>query len=170
MTVQRASDLYASNLKNVLEIDCLSGTLIGLGRVRTSLHLLVVCPIVNAPAGRLLGAYDIGAATPRAVEHAGDKTSGDARSWYMISRDANSWVSIKIDGSNFEFKKDFKKEGLYSHISRNSLDVLKEYYLEELSREKKHMNQYVYMASVAFSFVISMFKILSKPTGMRTDI
>ncbi|GKA77845.1 putative reverse transcriptase domain-containing protein [Tanacetum coccineum] len=39
-----------------------------------------VCPIVNAPAGRLLGAYDLGVATPRAVVHADDKTSGDARS------------------------------------------------------------------------------------------
>ncbi|GJR41736.1 putative reverse transcriptase domain-containing protein [Tanacetum coccineum] len=48
-------------------------------------------PIVNAPAGRLLGAYDLGVVTPRAVVHAGDKTSGDARSWYMISGDAKSW-------------------------------------------------------------------------------
>ncbi|GKC77048.1 protein LAZ1, partial [Tanacetum coccineum] len=48
--------------------------------------------ILNAPAGRLLGAYDLEVATPRAVVHAGDKTSGDARSWYMISRDAKSWV------------------------------------------------------------------------------
>ncbi|GJS26101.1 hypothetical protein Tco_0486721 [Tanacetum coccineum] len=51
-----------------------------------------VCPIVNAPAGRLLGAYDLGVATPRALVHADDKTSGDARSWYMISGDAKSWV------------------------------------------------------------------------------
>ncbi|GJW95497.1 putative reverse transcriptase domain-containing protein [Tanacetum coccineum] len=28
----------------------------------------------------------------RALVHAGDKTSGDARSWYMISGDAKSWV------------------------------------------------------------------------------
>ncbi|GKC83197.1 hypothetical protein Tco_1138914 [Tanacetum coccineum] len=53
-----------------------------------------VCPIVNAPAGRLLGAYDLRVATPRAVVHAGDKTSGDARSWYMISGDAKSRVVI----------------------------------------------------------------------------
>ncbi|GJX97132.1 reverse transcriptase domain-containing protein [Tanacetum coccineum] len=53
-----------------------------------------VCPIVNAPAGRLLGAYDLGVVTPRAVVHAGDKTSRDARSWYMISGDAKSWVVI----------------------------------------------------------------------------
>ncbi|GKA95713.1 hypothetical protein Tco_0817808 [Tanacetum coccineum] len=55
-------------------------------------NIMWVCPIVNAPAGRLLGAYDLGVATPRAVVHAGDKTSGDARSWYMISGDAKSWV------------------------------------------------------------------------------
>ncbi|GJZ71900.1 hypothetical protein Tco_0635751 [Tanacetum coccineum] len=53
---------------------------------------LKVCPIVNAPAGRLLGAYDLGVATPRELVHAGDKTSEDARSWYMISGDAKSWV------------------------------------------------------------------------------
>ncbi|GJY50038.1 hypothetical protein Tco_0439994 [Tanacetum coccineum] len=51
---------------------------------------LKVYPIVNAPAGRLLGAYDLGVATLRAVVHAGDKTSGDARSWYMINGDATS--------------------------------------------------------------------------------
>ncbi|GJV30919.1 hypothetical protein Tco_1391319 [Tanacetum coccineum] len=47
------------------------------------LKITVVCPIVNASAGRLLGAYDLVIATPRVVVHAGDKTSGDARSWYM---------------------------------------------------------------------------------------
>ncbi|GJW18361.1 putative reverse transcriptase domain-containing protein [Tanacetum coccineum] len=35
--------------------------------------------------GRPLGAYNLEVATPRALVHAGDKTSGDARSWYMIS-------------------------------------------------------------------------------------
>ncbi|GJX48551.1 hypothetical protein Tco_0273741 [Tanacetum coccineum] len=49
-----------------------------------------VCPIVNAPVGRLLGAYDLRVATLRELVHAGDKTSGDARSWYMISGDAKS--------------------------------------------------------------------------------
>ncbi|GKC70105.1 hypothetical protein Tco_1115988, partial [Tanacetum coccineum] len=48
------------------------------------------CPIVNALAGRLLDAYDLEVATPRALIHAGDKISGDARSWYMISGDAKS--------------------------------------------------------------------------------
>ncbi|GKA52669.1 hypothetical protein Tco_0745984 [Tanacetum coccineum] len=58
----------------------------------------MVCPIVNAPAGRLLGAYDLGVATPRALVHAGDKTSEDARSWYMISVDAKSWVMTQSAG------------------------------------------------------------------------
>ncbi|GJZ45453.1 putative reverse transcriptase domain-containing protein [Tanacetum coccineum] len=61
------------------------------GRVQT-----LVCPIVNALAGRLLGVYDLEVATPRAVVHAGDKTSGDARSWYMINGDAKSWVKRMI--------------------------------------------------------------------------
>ncbi|GJW12555.1 putative reverse transcriptase domain-containing protein [Tanacetum coccineum] len=51
-----------------------------------------VFSIVNAPAGRVLGAYDLKVATPRAMVHAGDKTCRDARSWYMISGDAKSWV------------------------------------------------------------------------------
>ncbi|GKA45112.1 hypothetical protein Tco_0737908 [Tanacetum coccineum] len=45
---------------------------------------------VNAPAGRPLGAYDLGFATPRALVCAGVMTSRDARSWYMISGDAKS--------------------------------------------------------------------------------
>ncbi|GKD01706.1 hypothetical protein Tco_1171980, partial [Tanacetum coccineum] len=40
----------------------------------------MVCPIINAQAGRLLGAYDLGVATLRAMVYAGDKASGDARS------------------------------------------------------------------------------------------
>nr|GEV54266.1 hypothetical protein [Tanacetum cinerariifolium] len=42
--------------------------------------LLEVCPIVNALAGRLLGAYDLRVATPTVVVYADDKTSKDARS------------------------------------------------------------------------------------------
>nr|GEX31104.1 putative reverse transcriptase domain-containing protein [Tanacetum cinerariifolium] len=38
-----------------------------------------------------LGAYDLRVATPRALVYAGVMTSGDARSWYMISEDAKSW-------------------------------------------------------------------------------
>ncbi|GJU02799.1 ribonuclease H-like domain-containing protein [Tanacetum coccineum] len=37
-------------------------------------------PYVNALAGRPLGAYDLGVATPRALVYAGVMTSGDARS------------------------------------------------------------------------------------------
>ncbi|GJW53391.1 putative reverse transcriptase domain-containing protein [Tanacetum coccineum] len=48
-------------------------------------NIMWVCPIVNAPGDRLLDSYNLGVATPRAVVYAGDKTSGDARSWYMIS-------------------------------------------------------------------------------------
>ncbi|GJV60294.1 putative reverse transcriptase domain-containing protein [Tanacetum coccineum] len=47
-------------------------------------------------AGRIFGAYNLGVETPRALVHAGDKTSGDARSWYMISGDAKSWVVIVL--------------------------------------------------------------------------
>ncbi|GJR55669.1 putative reverse transcriptase domain-containing protein [Tanacetum coccineum] len=36
--------------------------------------------------------YVIGVVTLRALIRAGDKTSGDARSWYMISGEAKSWV------------------------------------------------------------------------------
>nr|GEU52362.1 hypothetical protein [Tanacetum cinerariifolium] len=38
--------------------------------------------------------YVIGVATLRALIHADDNTSGDARSWYMINGDAKSWVVI----------------------------------------------------------------------------
>ncbi|GKA68129.1 hypothetical protein Tco_0768046 [Tanacetum coccineum] len=36
-----------------------------------------------------------GVATLRALVHAGDKTSGDARSWYMINGDAKSWEQVE---------------------------------------------------------------------------
>ncbi|GJX02390.1 putative reverse transcriptase domain-containing protein [Tanacetum coccineum] len=73
----------------------------GLGRsilyvINCYVNIMWVCPIINAPSGRLLGAYDLGVGTPGAVVHAGDKTSGDARSWYMISGDAKSWVKRMI--------------------------------------------------------------------------
>ncbi|GJU41451.1 hypothetical protein Tco_1194408, partial [Tanacetum coccineum] len=45
---------------------------------------------------KLLGAYDLGVVTPKALVHAGVKASGDARSWYMISGDAKSWVVIAL--------------------------------------------------------------------------
>ncbi|GJR25123.1 RNA-directed DNA polymerase, eukaryota [Tanacetum coccineum] len=52
-----------------------------------------VCPIVNASAGRLLGAYDLGVATPRAMVHAGNKTSGDARC-VLIKEESCEEVSL----------------------------------------------------------------------------
>ncbi|GJS99673.1 hypothetical protein Tco_0820843 [Tanacetum coccineum] len=36
-------------------------------------------------------------ATLRVVVHAGDKTSGDARSWYMINGDVKSWSLGRYD-------------------------------------------------------------------------
>ncbi|GKD51250.1 hypothetical protein Tco_1280226, partial [Tanacetum coccineum] len=57
--------------------------------------LLEVALCKCSSTGRPLGAYNLGVATPRALVHAGDKTSGDARSWYMISGDAKSWASKK---------------------------------------------------------------------------
>ncbi|GJT80004.1 putative reverse transcriptase domain-containing protein [Tanacetum coccineum] len=38
-----------------------------------------------------------GVVTLRALIHAGDKTSGDARSWYMISRDDKSWWKLESE-------------------------------------------------------------------------
>ncbi|GJV33242.1 putative reverse transcriptase domain-containing protein [Tanacetum coccineum] len=40
--------------------------------------------------------YVIGVVNLRALVRAGDKTSGDARSWYMIIGDAKSWVGLHI--------------------------------------------------------------------------
>ncbi|GJS36000.1 hypothetical protein Tco_0534382 [Tanacetum coccineum] len=53
-------------------------------------------PIIETMACGWQGAYNLGVATPRALVHAGDKTSGDARSLYMISGDAKSWVVIVL--------------------------------------------------------------------------
>nr|GEX62997.1 hypothetical protein [Tanacetum cinerariifolium] len=47
-----------------------------------------------APAGRLYVWYVIRVVTLRALVHAGDKTSGDARSWYMIIGDDKSWIRV----------------------------------------------------------------------------
>ncbi|GJY33346.1 putative reverse transcriptase domain-containing protein [Tanacetum coccineum] len=46
-----------------------------------------------------LGAYDLGVATPRALVYARLMTNGDARSCYMISGDAKSWVKLMIRGT-----------------------------------------------------------------------
>ncbi|GKB75135.1 putative reverse transcriptase domain-containing protein [Tanacetum coccineum] len=60
----------------------------------TSILHYVGLPYANAPAGRPLGTYDLGVATPRALVYAGMMTSGDAKSWYMISEDAKSWGEV----------------------------------------------------------------------------
>ncbi|GKA20794.1 putative reverse transcriptase domain-containing protein [Tanacetum coccineum] len=49
--------------------------------------LLEVALCKCSSTGRPLGAYNLGVATPRALVYAGLMTSGDARSWYMISGD-----------------------------------------------------------------------------------
>ncbi|GJV27908.1 hypothetical protein Tco_1384356 [Tanacetum coccineum] len=59
-----------------------------------------VCTDANAPTCRLLGAYDLRVATPRALVYAGLMTSGDARSWYMISGDAKSWEKQKMTSAS----------------------------------------------------------------------
>ncbi|GJX41110.1 putative reverse transcriptase domain-containing protein [Tanacetum coccineum] len=48
--------------------------------------------------------YVIGVATLRALVRAGDKTSGDARSWYMISGDAKSWEKALSRGETFNWQ------------------------------------------------------------------
>ncbi|GKB20701.1 reverse transcriptase domain-containing protein, partial [Tanacetum coccineum] len=63
-----------------------AGALCGLCHIGVRLLEQWVCSIVNAPAGRLLGAYNLGVATPRAVVHADDKTSGDASRLATASR------------------------------------------------------------------------------------
>ncbi|GJU56526.1 hypothetical protein Tco_1230240 [Tanacetum coccineum] len=46
--------------------------------------------------------YVIGVATLRALVRVGDQTSGDARSWYMISGDAKSWCKRGICEAELE--------------------------------------------------------------------
>ncbi|GJY53849.1 reverse transcriptase domain-containing protein [Tanacetum coccineum] len=73
------------------------------GRVKLKKGWMTMAPpklncLINAamdPQLQLVGfrcGKSFGVATLRAVVHAGDKTSGNARSWYMISGDAKSWV------------------------------------------------------------------------------
>ncbi|GJY79146.1 ty3-gypsy retrotransposon protein [Tanacetum coccineum] len=45
--------------------------------------------------------YVIGVATLRALVRVGNQTSGDARSWYMISEDARSWYMISEDAKSW---------------------------------------------------------------------
>ncbi|GKB32514.1 LRR receptor-like serine/threonine-protein kinase RPK2 [Tanacetum coccineum] len=51
ITVQHASNLYASYLKNCFEMNDCNGTLTGLGRVRTLLHLLVIVGVIPSSIG-----------------------------------------------------------------------------------------------------------------------
>ncbi|GJU15615.1 hypothetical protein Tco_1143581 [Tanacetum coccineum] len=48
-------------------------------------------------------------ATLRAVVYAGDKTSGDARSWYMINEDANNGFKRNYDSESDEEELEFEK-------------------------------------------------------------
>ncbi|PWA71914.1 ATP-dependent DNA helicase PIF1 [Artemisia annua] len=67
-----------------------------------------------------------------------DRDVDSAKKGQQVSIKPTDHVYIcQIDGSNVAFKKDFKKEGFCNHISRNSINVLKEHYLDELSREEK---------------------------------
>ncbi|GKC17841.1 hypothetical protein Tco_1014623 [Tanacetum coccineum] len=88
---------HVSNLKKCLaDLTCkLCSNVVAFACVILSL-LLEVTLCKCSSTGRLLGAYNLGVATPMALVHAGDKTSGDTRSWYMISRDAKSWVVIVL--------------------------------------------------------------------------
>ncbi|GJW82892.1 putative ribonuclease H-like domain-containing protein [Tanacetum coccineum] len=66
------------------------------------------CPVGDAPVlVGFLGAYDFGVATPRALAYAGLMTSRDARSWYMISGDAKSWVCFDKETLLEDMDQDF---------------------------------------------------------------
>ncbi|GJR03052.1 hypothetical protein Tco_0526036 [Tanacetum coccineum] len=72
-----------------------------------------VCPNLNAPAGRLLGAYDLGIAIPRTVVHADDKTSGDAR-FLQIYKLTN----IIVDVFEYHFQAKEMISRIELHVSR----------------------------------------------------
>nr|GEZ35472.1 hypothetical protein [Tanacetum cinerariifolium] len=59
-------------------------------------HQNLVVAVNEGEGHRNNGTYNLRVATPRALVHAGHKTSGDARSWYMIIVDAKSWVVIVL--------------------------------------------------------------------------
>ncbi|GKB97499.1 hypothetical protein Tco_0983636 [Tanacetum coccineum] len=64
------------------------------GTVLSSYVEVALCKCSST--GRLLSAHNLRVATPRALVHVNDKTSGDAWSCYMISEDAKSWVVIVL--------------------------------------------------------------------------
>nr|GEW03291.1 hypothetical protein [Tanacetum cinerariifolium] len=94
--VKKESVVDTSDLQTELEqiVYALCGDyLCGYHHLSRTIYVLMTAMLILC-AGRLLGTYDLGVVTPRAVVYASDKTSGDARVWYMISGDAKSWVMI----------------------------------------------------------------------------
>ncbi|GJT06697.1 hypothetical protein Tco_0841159 [Tanacetum coccineum] len=81
-----------------------------------------VCPIVNALAGRLLGAHDLGVATPREVVFDGDKTRRDAR---RVLIKVHGWYwSIKMCTlGDLGFKTEYLRKG-YEAVMSISVDDL----------------------------------------------
>nr|GEX61026.1 hypothetical protein [Tanacetum cinerariifolium] len=77
---------------------------------------------VNSP-GRFLGAYNLRVATPRAVVHAGDKTSKDARSWYMIREDSKSWV---FDEDEVESPPEIERKIVEPNVDKVEVDIPKQ--------------------------------------------
>ncbi|GJR14680.1 putative reverse transcriptase domain-containing protein [Tanacetum coccineum] len=103
--------------------------------------------------------YVIGVATLRALVRTGDKTSGDARSWYMISGDAKSWVMLMIvrrieirfygplRGLKIVIMGDYV---LCPSFGTSLKDVLRMHLTEEctLRKEDKAVEQNMYMISL----------------------
>ncbi|GJW71842.1 eukaryotic translation initiation factor 5B-like protein [Tanacetum coccineum] len=130
--VLKANDVFVSKKPIILGVEVLHGT-VKLGTP--------IC-IIPKKAFCYINGTDFDPAVNEKQKVTDPIDIGRVTSIRINDRDVNSaqkgqQVSIKIDGSNFEFKKDFKKEGLCSHISRNSIDVLKEHYLDELSKEER---------------------------------
>ncbi|GJZ94742.1 hypothetical protein Tco_0666945 [Tanacetum coccineum] len=79
------------------------------------MNIMWVCHNINAPAGRLLGAYDLGIVIPRAVVHADDKTSGDARSWFL---QIYKLTNIIVDVFEYHFQAKEMISRIELHVSR----------------------------------------------------
>ncbi|GJY18641.1 hypothetical protein Tco_0390132 [Tanacetum coccineum] len=86
------------------------------------------CACMHRGAGQ--GAYDLGVATPRALVYVGLMTSGDARSWYMISGDAKCGL-IKappspdyVSGPEYPPLPDFVLEPVYPEFMLPEDEVL----------------------------------------------